>query len=65
MFKITNSTNLVKALFSKTSPTRFQGNNKIQLKIRIFLPSWKPKNPKNEEKHLKLQIIFAKHLVML
>ncbi|WP_428740135.1 hypothetical protein, partial [Sulfurimonas sp.] len=32
MFKITNSTKLVKELFSKTNPTRFQGNNKIQPK---------------------------------
>jgi hypothetical protein len=39
MFKMTNSTNLVKELFSKTDPTRFPGNNEIQPKIRISLPS--------------------------
>jgi hypothetical protein len=37
----------------KTEPTRFQGKNEIQSKIRILLPSWELKNPKNEEKHLK------------
>jgi hypothetical protein len=62
MFKMTNSTNLVKELFSKVDPTKFQGNNKIEPKIRILLPSWELKNPKSEETHLKLQISFAKHL---
>jgi hypothetical protein len=37
MFKITNSTNLVKELFSKTDPTKFQDESKIQPKTRIFL----------------------------
>jgi hypothetical protein len=64
MFKITNSTNIIKKLFSKTDPTIFQGNNKIQLKIRILLPS-EPKNLKSEEKHLRLQISSEKHLEML
>jgi hypothetical protein len=45
MFKITKSTNIIKKLFSKTDPTIFQGNNKIQLKIRILLPS-EPKKSK-------------------
>jgi hypothetical protein len=39
MFKVTNSTNLVKELFSKPDPTRFQGNNEIQPETRIYLPS--------------------------
>jgi hypothetical protein len=56
---------LVKEIFSKTDPTRFQEESKIQSKTRIFLPSLEPKNPKCEEKHLKLQISFAKHLDML
>jgi hypothetical protein len=66
MFKMTNSTNLVKELSKKkTEPTRFQGKNKIQQKIIILLPSWEPKNPMSEEKHLKLQISHAKHLEIL
>jgi hypothetical protein len=65
MFKITNSINLVKALFSKTDPTRVHGNNKIQPKIRILLPSSELKSPNNEEKHMKLEISFAKQLEML
>jgi hypothetical protein len=52
MFKITNSTNLVKELFLETDPTRFQEETEIQPKTRIFLSSQEPKNPKNEERHL-------------
>jgi hypothetical protein len=36
----------------KTDPTRFRGNNKIQSRTRIYLPSYELKNPKNKEKHL-------------
>jgi hypothetical protein len=36
---MTNSTNLVKELFSKTTPKRFHGNNEFQLKTRIYFPS--------------------------
>jgi hypothetical protein len=39
MFKMINSTTLVKELFSKTNPTRFQEESKIYPKTRIFLPS--------------------------
>jgi hypothetical protein len=37
MFKITNSTNLVQELFSKTDPTRFQGNNLNSAKNKNLL----------------------------
>jgi hypothetical protein len=46
MFKITNSTNLVKELFSKTDPTRFHGNNQNSAKnknLLIFLGAQKSK----------------------
>jgi hypothetical protein len=39
MFKMINSTTLVKELFSKTNPTRFQEESEIYPKTRIFLPS--------------------------
>jgi hypothetical protein len=43
MFKMTNSTNMEKELFSKTDPTRFQKEGEIELKTIIFylLSSWK------------------------
>jgi hypothetical protein len=37
--KIPNSTNFVKELYSKMDPTSFQGNNELQPKIIIYLPS--------------------------
>jgi hypothetical protein len=31
---------------------RFRGNNKLQPRTRIYLPSYELKNPKNKEKNL-------------
>jgi hypothetical protein len=49
MFKITNSINLVKELFSKIDPTRFHGNNEIQPKTRNYLPFYELKKSRNKE----------------
>jgi hypothetical protein len=37
MFNITNSTNLVQELFSKTDPTRFHRNNRHSIKNKNLL----------------------------
>jgi hypothetical protein len=39
---------LVQELFSKTDPTRFRGNNKIQSRTRIYLPSYELKKSKEQ-----------------
>jgi hypothetical protein len=49
---MTNFTNLVKELFSKTVPKRFHGNNEFQPKTRIYFPSYELKIQIGKEKHL-------------
>jgi hypothetical protein len=62
MFKITYSTNLVKELFSKTDPTRFQGNNEIQPKNKNIFTFLGAQKSKERREYLQLQINLVKQL---